>query len=266
MRLLVTILFLSGATTAFGDMRGEVVCGVPADEAVAYVFETRPGVWRYIGIHGMHYEDRGHPSADEALAAYAPEQAEYVCDVEVEGTPPITAQLYRLHHSFIPRGATNEQGEPLDWDYDPRGSILNVAATAATNPTTEADTAPLGFCGIPLAEATVVVEHAYTTYRAFSPHSQFEYYASDIAGAIYDGGRVRSPDFWREYRGTVITAEDADCRFRVVAEGDSGTYAMHVLVYRLAKPLQEGQVDAQSFFAEYRAEYLDQMPWGGRSR
>lgn len=409
MRLPVTILFLTVAATAFGDMRGEVVCGIPPDEAVAYVYEARPGVWRYIGTHGMHYEDRGHPSATEALAAHAPEQAEYVCDVEVEGIPPSPAQLYRLHHSFIPRGAKNEQGEPLDWDYDPRGSILGVTATVASNRTVEvldesrvaeiysqaiedcregrydlgyvgfervaeqggslapqaranmgecrfvqgrldealeqleivirdfpghrwsglvwfrkghilrqmghesdareifedivdvfpdtragrlaqeeldamiehaaeADATPLGFCGIPLTEATVVITYydgQLITYSGIGPDAQDElglnFYVPD---AMYYGAGVREsrfPDFWRAHlrpgeAGRVFspTAEDADCRFTVVVEGRRGPASMNVLVYRLGQPLQEGQVNAQSFFAEDQAEYLDQMPWGQR--
>ena len=406
MQLPATILFLGVAATAFGDMRGEVVCGIPPDEAVAYVYEARPGVWRYIGIHGMHYEDRGHPSADEALAAHAPEQAEYVCDVEVEGTPPSTAQLYRLHHSFIPRGAKNEQGEPLDWDYDPRGSILGVTATVASNRTVEvldesrvaeiysqaiedcregrydlgyvgfervaeqggslapqaranmgecrfvqgrldealeqleivirdfpghlwsglvwfrkghilrqmghesdareifedivdvfpgtragrlaqeeldamiehtaeADATPLGFCGIPLTEATVVVHFGggqWVTYEAFGTANHQDPEDGSPVGFLH--GRLAHaiswavsdwtafPDFHREHRDGGITAEDADCRFRFVGEGSRGPYTRHVLVYRLGQPLQEGQRNAQSFFAEDQAEYLDQMPWG----
>ena len=139
MRLPLTLLFIALASTGSADKRGQVVCGIPPDEAVAYVYESKSGVWDYIGPLARIVGDMGHPSVEAAVARYAPEQAEYVCDVEIlAGQLRLihTARLYRLHHPFIPQGAVNEYGEPLDYDYDPREDIVGVPEA------TEAEEAP----------------------------------------------------------------------------------------------------------------------------
>lgn len=128
MRVFLTILFLGVAGMGSADMRGEVICGVPPDEAVAFVYEWPVKSWEYIGIVGNPL-DMGHPSAQAALDAHAPDSAEYVCEVEIlDSFRRLPAQFYRLHHPFIERGAVNEEGEPLDWDYDPRQNIIGIAA------------------------------------------------------------------------------------------------------------------------------------------
>ena len=116
MRLPLTLLFIALASTGSADMRGQVVCGIPPDEAVAYVYESEHGGWDYIGPLARIVGDMGHPSAEAAVARYAPEQAEYVCDVDIlAGQLRLvhTARLYRLHHPFIPQGAVNEYGGAL---------------------------------------------------------------------------------------------------------------------------------------------------------
>lgn len=112
--------------TAVADMRGQIVCGIPPDEAVAYVYQARSGAWEYRGMAGnpMH---RGHPSAEAALADHAPDGAEYVCDVEIrDNLFTTTARLYRFHRKFIAYGA-EVNGEIMDGEFDPRLNILGVA-------------------------------------------------------------------------------------------------------------------------------------------
>ena len=129
MRLPLTLLFIALASTGSADKRGQVVCGIPPDEAVAYVYESEYGGWDYIGPLGRIPGGPSHPTAEAAVAWHAPEQAEYVCDVDIlAGQLRLvhTARLYRLHHPFIPAGAVNEYGEPLDYDYDPRQNIVGA--------------------------------------------------------------------------------------------------------------------------------------------
>ena len=128
-RTAIVLALCAIPAAAAADMRGQVVCGIPPDEAVAYVYESTSGVWDYIGPLARIVGDMGHPSAEAAVARYAPEQAEYVCDVDIQEGPirvVHTARLYRLHHPFIPQGAVNEYGEPLDYDYDPRQDIIGA--------------------------------------------------------------------------------------------------------------------------------------------
>ena len=131
-RVALTTLFLTISAPGFPDVRGQVVCGIPPDEAVAFVYPTRSGDWEYVGMAGatMH---QSHPSVDAALDEHAPEQAEYVCDVEVRDTPirMVPARLYRLHRKFIAYGTVDEvTGDVLRGEYDPRQVIVGVAATS----------------------------------------------------------------------------------------------------------------------------------------
>ena len=129
MRLPLTLLFIALASTGSADKRGQVVCGIPPDEAVAYVYESKSGVWDYIGPLGRIPGGRSHPTAEAAVAWHAPEQAEYVCD------DPGGATSAHSHRAALP-GAVNEYGEPLDYDYDPREDIVGVpeATEAEGNP------------------------------------------------------------------------------------------------------------------------------------
>ncbi len=84
MRIAAIILllpFLVAASPVAADMRGQVVCGVPPDEAVAYVRESR-GSWAYLGTLGRMWRNN-YPTAEEALEAHAPANATDVCDVEI---------------------------------------------------------------------------------------------------------------------------------------------------------------------------------------
>lgn len=253
--------------TAAADMRGEIVCGIPPEQEVAYVYEPRPGSWEFIGIGGNPVH-RWHPSPEAAVADHAGEGgARYVCDVEIrEDFSTVRARLYRVLGGF----------PPDHWFRDPRVDIVGVASTAEA----ETDAGPTGFCGIPLSEATVVIERwgsrneihaAYGPYPIFAgpdnPPLEFS-----VAYAMARGAGVnesRFPDyFWAHFRPVdggrrefAPTADDADCRFRLVLDSDSGTYPVTVLVFRLGQPLKEGELDAQSFYAELRAEKVAQY-WG----
>lgn len=238
--------------TAVADMRGEVVCGIPPDEAVAYVYQNRRGSWLYVGLHGRQLGG-GHRSADEALAANAPEEAEYVCEVEVTlGTLPGStgpARLYRLRDSFIARGAVNEQGEPLDWDYDPRQNIVGVPAGMPAPKAAETDLGRLGLCGIPLSEATVALFQGIY-WIGFGPDG------------ILDDAAL---DAWKN------RANDADCEFEVVWGAENkGT----VFVFRLGRPLAEdarrwplrgAETEAQCSIVWDRGLYraINDLPWEG---
>ena len=58
--------------TAAADKRGQVVCGIPPDEAVAYVYESKSGVWDYIGPLARIVGDMGHPSCRGRRGAVRP--------------------------------------------------------------------------------------------------------------------------------------------------------------------------------------------------
>ena len=138
----LTTLLLTISAPGFGDVRGQVVCGIPPDEAVAFVYPTRSGDWEYVGMAGapMH---QWHPSVEAALDEHAPEQAEYVCDVEIRDTPirMVPARLYRLHRKFIAYGTVDEAtGDVLRGEYDPRQVIVGVAANTEAE-----DSIPLRF-------------------------------------------------------------------------------------------------------------------------
>ena len=75
-RVLIVLALCAIPATAAADMRGHVVCGIPPDEAVAYVYESEYGGWDYIGPLGRIPGGRSHPTAEAAVAWHAPEQAD----------------------------------------------------------------------------------------------------------------------------------------------------------------------------------------------
>ena len=88
-----------GALPAVADMRGQIVCNVPSDEAVALTAKTSAGAWTGWTTAGALLNSAD--SEEGVLAVIrrvaAPGTAVYVCDVEIQvnfRTRP--ARFYRL--------------------------------------------------------------------------------------------------------------------------------------------------------------------------
>ena len=86
------------------DMRGKVVCGVPADEAVGIAWATQPDSWRWLGVTTRTMHD-AHPSMIEAVEWHAPE-ASPVCAVEImDNFRRFPARFFRYHRPLLPSEA-----------------------------------------------------------------------------------------------------------------------------------------------------------------
>lgn len=111
------LAFLRLAATAAADYRGQVVCGVPANERITLTMEAADGSW--YGCGGSECPTSPKTSERSALlwASYSGDENAYVCEVTAgisRATGVGTAYLYRT-------------GTPMTSnDYDPR-----VAITAA---------------------------------------------------------------------------------------------------------------------------------------
>ena len=113
-------LVLPGLVSA--DRRGEVVCGVPPDEAVGYTIEKSYGGWEWWGLR-PRYPHRLHDTEREALDEHAPE-AIYVCDIEVmDNFKTFPARFYRLDRPLL-KSETNVRGEMTEGENDARRWIL----------------------------------------------------------------------------------------------------------------------------------------------
>lgn len=97
----VAALLLTG--TAWADMRGQVVCGVPADEAGILALETDSGAWAVRSPAGALLgtydtaQDAVRAATGAALDPSRENAAEYVCDVEADyNLRTVQGRFYRL--------------------------------------------------------------------------------------------------------------------------------------------------------------------------
>ena len=269
----VFLLLVPLSTRTFArDMRGEVVCGVPPSEAVAYTFqERRSALYTFIGTGGSALACLGHRHTLEqaAVGAHEPE-AEYVCEVDVRDDllQIVQARLYRLRR---PQGLRRQDPVTLDiveGEFDPRQAIVGVSE----GPTGD-DLGPTGYCGIPLSEATVVVVDRGPHYEAFGPRSLdgpvIDFHVeSAVWGAV---GPPDFPSFFQRYLRTDPDGggevfwprlEDADCQANVRGVYKGRTFVLPIWVYRIGVPLSPEQQEAQNAFYEHHREYLiDEPPW-----
>ena len=120
----------AGAREAVVDARGDVVCGVSPDEAVAVVYRSpRSGLWVFMGVLGaLATMGAGHPheTYEDAVASHEP-NATYVCEVEFleEVFRKVPARFYRLSRP-LRKWEPNERGEMMEGEIDIRRWIVGV--------------------------------------------------------------------------------------------------------------------------------------------
>ena len=146
-------------------------------------------------------------------------------------------------------------------------------AIPASDPV-EAIKPDIGFCDIPLDEATIVVIDRGPHYEAYGPstgHIEPGDYNTNAAvrhfemyGALFPFVAEKFPSFFEKYLrydprfGSEMflpETDDADCVFDVADTGNT------VYIFDIGQKLQSGQTDAQTAFATAWMDYLHLMPW-----
>ena len=127
-------------------------------------------------------------------------------------------------------------------------------------PGTENPDEQLGFCGIPLSEAVIMIEReanaADVWWNAFGPQGTYRAAPSvEELGRFHDGASSITP------------LDEPHCEFEWVFSYDrvSGrtTVQSFVRVYRLGRRVEEGERNAQREYADGARSWLHQLPYGG---
>ena len=116
----ILVLAASGAKPVGADMRGEVVCDVPAHEAVLITRQLDNGSWRiWTPVSGSAIPT--YPTEEAALTGIAGWNPSFVCDVKIRvNFREFSARFYRL-------GLEMMSGEIAGESEDPRILIVGVS-------------------------------------------------------------------------------------------------------------------------------------------
>ena len=108
----ILVLAAAGAEPVGADMRGEVVCGVPANEAVLITRQLDNGSWRiWTPVAGsvMHTS----PTEEAALTRLAGRDPSFVCEVTIRvNFREFTARFYRLGLEMMSGAIAGEAADP----------------------------------------------------------------------------------------------------------------------------------------------------------
>lgn len=162
-----------------------------------------------------------------------------------------------------------ERGDIISMSDGTRETLVETRPGSRAAPT---DVEPVGFCGIPLTEATFVMA---TTdggghYTGWGPRRSDRF--EQLNGASYDfifSNVLRDVGAWIDFRDWYMdyidryghdTAGESDCDFSYRTRTDEGRgYTVNVHIYRMRRPLAPGQQDAQTAFYEaWKDSSLDQ--------
>ena len=157
----VVAILLVSAGTAFADFRGQVVCGVPANERITLTMQGSDEKWYGCGAESCPEGPYIYESTALDAATFYDDDNAYVCDVTAgisRATGVGTAYFYRT-------GTSMESG-----DYDAR-----VAITAAGGGTGGTDPDPPGGGSTPVSTATAsLTDGADMTSWSFNPRRPIE--------------------------------------------------------------------------------------------
>ena len=226
------------APTSIADMRGQAVCGVPANEAAIVTLQIDDRWWRAWKPTGRDANTFG--SEDGSLGSWEPE---FVCEVEVD-TDPIPGRdirLARFHRlgRELAKPEITPAGEVLAGEYDVRRII--VGEPTPVEPAAEARIVrdPLDLCMVGFKERrittiAVVNEGTAGEYAFLYSHTggkmlqrpERGYSAHQSAFALAGG------DFPDDERYERWPPMDTHCEFTYEAP-----HRVHVYVYRIVDPL-----------------------------
>ena len=118
-KLVVTLCLALAASALAADMRGQGVCGVPANQAAVLAVEGESGNWSGVGLRGAIVNTEVDP--ESALSSWASE-ATYVCEVEARiNLRTVRGRFYSLPYE-LESGASSG-------DYDVRELIVGESAS-----------------------------------------------------------------------------------------------------------------------------------------
>ena len=149
---------------ARADMRGQVVCGVPADEAVLLTQQLNNGSWRiWTPAAGSI---RTFSTEADAIGLWEQQNPAFVCEVTIQvNFREFTGRFYRLNrkmqqHTDTPDGVTAGEN-------DPRRLIVGVRTHAQGD----------GYCGLPKDEPIVVTVHEISPeFPGIPARDRWKYY------------------------------------------------------------------------------------------
>lgn len=112
MILVILVLAAAGAEPVGADMRGEVVCGVPADEAVLITRQLDNGSWRvWTPVAGSAIPT--YLTEEAALTGFAGRNPSFMCEVTIQvNFRKFTARFYRLGLEMMSGAIAGESEDP----------------------------------------------------------------------------------------------------------------------------------------------------------
>ena len=153
---LVAVAVVSSSGLASADMSGQVVCGVPADEAVFLTWQVDNGSWRISTPAGGRIST--FPTEDSAIGLWE-ENATFVCEVTLlVNFREFTGRFYRLNRRMQQYRETADT--IFAGEEDPRELIVGVSNRPAVTDRAlsspglaSADMSGQVVCGVPADEA-----------------------------------------------------------------------------------------------------------------